>query len=96
MRAIERAEARSEPGGTLNGKPLSSLMRESWDTRRFWFDYAIRKPFDVDDVFYTHLNEGDAGVESLDKIARVHLESFIQMKMGQMKAYDEECAGLDL
>lgn len=97
VRAIERAEARSEAMGAHDGKrSLSSLMRESWDTGRFWFDYAARKPFHVDGLFYTHLNEGSAGVESLDDEARAGLEPLIQIKIEQLRAYDKECAVLAL
>lgn len=95
VRAIERAEARSME--TQHGKrSLSSLMRESWDTGRFWFDYAARKPFHVDVLFYTYLNEGGAGVELLDDEARAGLEPFIQMKMKQLRTYNEECTVLAL
>lgn len=44
------------------GKPLSRLMRESWLTKRFWFSYAARKPFDVE-VLDNCLNEPGASVE---------------------------------
>jgi hypothetical protein len=34
------------------GQPsLSSRMRDSWRTGRFWFDYAARKSFDVDTIY---------------------------------------------
>jgi hypothetical protein len=90
LRAMERVET-ARPN-LDSEKPLSSQMRESWATKRFWFNYAARKPFDVEVLFDSCLNEGNAGVESLDEEARAGLESFVGMKMEQLKAYDEECA----
>lgn len=89
LQAMQRAErAREMP---QLEKPLSSLMRESWHTKRFWFSYAARKPFDVDVLFQSCLNEAGAGVESLDEEVRAGLEPFVQMKMEQLRAYDRDC-----
>jgi hypothetical protein len=66
-------------------------MRESWLTKRFWFNYAARKPFDVDVLFYNCLNDGHAGIESLDEEVRVGLEPFVKMKMEQLREYDKDC-----
>jgi hypothetical protein len=91
LRALERVEEeaalRKQPGGT----PLSTRMRESWRTGRFWFDWAARKSFDVDTVYWAALHERGAGVELLDDKALAEMESFTQMKMEQLKAYKEEC-----
>jgi hypothetical protein len=90
LKAMERAEkARASSG---NEKPLSCLMRESWATKRFWFNYAARKPFDVEVLFDSCMKEGGASIESLDEEARAGLEPFVEMKMKQLKAYDSECA----
>jgi hypothetical protein len=109
-RAKERAEKKtasareedSDTGDESPGKPLdklSHLMRGSWATRRFWFNYAARKPFDVEELFdYCIKGEegggvgANVGIEALDEEAREGLEAFVEMKMGQLKAYDEECA----
>ena len=89
LQAMQRAE---RARGTLhNEMPLSSLMRESWLTKRFWFNYAARKPFDVEVLFDNCLNEGGASVESLDEKVRAGLEPFVQMKTKQLTAYDEDC-----
>lgn len=45
---------------------LSDKMRESWATGRFWFDYGVRKSWDVDAVYWATLigeSEGDVLVE---------------------------------
>jgi hypothetical protein len=89
LKAMQRAErARGIPHGN---NALSNLMRESWLTKRFWFNYAARKPFDVDVLFYNCLSDGNAGIESLDEEVRAGLEPFVKMKMEQLKAYDEDC-----
>ena len=90
LQAMERVEkARDGPDGE---KPLSCLMRESWTTKRFWFNYAARKPFDVELLFDSCFKEDSTGVESLDEEVRAGLEPFVEMKMKQLKAYDQECA----
>ncbi|KAF2812623.1 uncharacterized protein BDZ99DRAFT_518443 [Mytilinidion resinicola] len=87
LQAMERAERARE--GSDGEKPLSCLMRESWATKRFWFNYAARKPFDVEVLFGSCLKEGSAGVESLDEEGRAGLEPFVEK---HLKAYDNECA----
>ncbi|PGH13435.1 hypothetical protein AJ80_06304 [Polytolypa hystricis UAMH7299] len=74
------------------GPCLSVLMRDSWSTGRFWFDYAARKSFDVNAVYWAALHDDSASVELLGDEARAEMEPFIQMKMEQLKAYKEECA----
>lgn len=68
-------------------------MRDSWRTGRFWFDYAARRSFDVDMVYWVALHDDGegAGVEKLDDEARADMESFIQRKMGQLEAYEVKC-----
>ncbi|KAI9704074.1 MAG: hypothetical protein M1836_006935 [Candelina mexicana] len=93
LRALERVEAKSESRGKQAGGPhLSTRMRDSWRTGRFWFDYGIRKSFDVDAVYWAALHEGSVSVDSLDDETRAGMESIKQMKMKQLKAYKEECA----
>jgi hypothetical protein len=90
LQAMERMEgARDNVRGT---QPLSKLMRESWDTKRFWFNYAARKPFDIEAFFDKYLNEENAGIGSLDEREREGLEPFVKMKMEQLRAYDDECS----
>lgn len=93
LQALERVEAKSGSRGKQAGGPrLSTKMRESWRTGRFWFDYGIRKSFDVDAIYWAALHDGSDGVDLLDAEARVEMESIKQMKMEQLKAYKEECA----
>jgi hypothetical protein len=66
-------------------------MRDSWRSGRFWFNYAARKSFDVDTVYWATLHDDSTSAELLDDV-RADMEPFIQMKMEQLKAYKEECA----
>ncbi|KAF1912802.1 phosphotransferase enzyme family protein-like protein [Ampelomyces quisqualis] len=90
LQTMERAEV-ARPGAG-DAQPLSSLMREAWATKRFWFDYAARKPFDVKVIFDNCLNESGAGIESLDKEACEGIDPFVRMKMQQLRTYDAECS----
>ncbi|QKX58011.1 uncharacterized protein TRUGW13939_05131 [Talaromyces rugulosus] len=94
LQALEQVEkeAASECNKQSNGSPpLSTRMRYSWRTGRFWFDYAARKSFDVDMIYWAALHNGGAGVELLDDKTRTEMESFTQTKMEQLKVYKEEC-----
>jgi hypothetical protein len=91
LRALERVEIEM----TLEvkhpvGPSLSTRMRDSWRTGRFWFDYAARKSFDVDTVYWAALHDDGAGVDLLDDMARVEMEPFKKIKTEQLKAYKEE------
>ncbi|KAJ5969494.1 hypothetical protein N7501_005742 [Penicillium viridicatum] len=92
LRALERVEIEmalevKQPGGPS----LSARMRDLWRTGRFWFDYAARKRFDVDTIYWAVIHNDGAGVELLDDKARAEMEPFTQIKMEQLKAYKEEC-----
>lgn len=92
LRSLERVEVemalKSKPP---DGPSLSTRMRDSWRTGRFWFDYAARKSFDVDTIYWAALHNDGSGVELLDGKTRAEMEPFTQMKMAQLKAYKEEC-----
>lgn len=92
LRALEFVEAESLIGKQSRAPPLSARMRESWRTRRFWFDYAARKSFEVDSIYWATLHDDSATV--LDDQAHAEMESFTQKKMEQLKAYEEECSAL--
>ncbi|CAG8036535.1 unnamed protein product [Penicillium olsonii] len=93
LRALERVEI--EMASEVKRPDVSSLsarMCDSWRTGRFWFDYAARKSFDVDTIYWAALHNDGAGVELLDDKARAEMEPFTQLKMEQLKAYKEECS----
>lgn len=75
--ALEEAEKEMVSGSFL----LSAYMRESWDTGRFWLNYAARKSWAFDTIYWKYLDErffGEHGknipTEELWK-TRVHLLS---------------------
>jgi hypothetical protein len=79
---------------------LSVYMKESWDTGRFWLNYAARKSWAFDTIFWKYLDEsffgkreGDFSKDDLWK-TRVHFLSeeertamapFVEAKMEKSK-----------
>ncbi|KAK2026721.1 hypothetical protein LX32DRAFT_695415 [Colletotrichum zoysiae] len=53
LRAVEEAEREMGPGSFL----LSAYMRESWETGRFWLDYAAMRSWAFDAVYWKYLDE---------------------------------------
>lgn len=99
LRAIEKAEENIETKS--KGFKLSTYMRESWETGRFWLNYAARKSWAFDTIFWKYLDKrffgsrkgGDIAKQDLWK-TRVHLlserersaiESFVERKMEESK-----------
>ncbi|KAL1872056.1 hypothetical protein Daus18300_004425 [Diaporthe australafricana] len=94
--ALEDAEKEMSSESLL----LSAYMRESWETGRFWLNYAARKSWAFDALYWKYLDEmffGERGenipTEELWK-ARVHLlspeeqaamEVMVQTKMEELK-----------
>ncbi|KAJ0164983.1 hypothetical protein CTA2_12687 [Colletotrichum tanaceti] len=97
LRALEEAERELEPGSFL----LSAYMRESWETGRFWLDYAAMRSWAFDTVYWTYLDErffgerGEAGVRAgelwktrvhlLSEEERAAMEPLVQIKMDESK-----------
>lgn len=97
--SMHRAETESL-GPAPFAKPMSTYMRESWSTGRFWLSYGARKSWAFDMVFWRYLDERFFGArtegvpdEGLWR-TRVHLlteeerdamEPFVAKKMGEMK-----------
>ncbi|KAE8443747.1 hypothetical protein EG329_001427 [Mollisiaceae sp. DMI_Dod_QoI] len=98
LRAMEKAEESIE----MKSKrfKMSTYMRESWETGRFWLSYAARKSWAFDTIFWKYLDkrffggrEGDIAKQDLWK-TRVHLlserersvmEIFVERKMEESK-----------
>ena len=95
LHALEQIEGETDRAqrGTQR---LSSLMRDSWLNGDFWFNFAARKSLDVDTIFYSQLDRinfgSNASIDLLDDEERARIESFVQMKMEQKEAYDEQLA----
>lgn len=103
LRALERAERTegAEEERVIAGKkgleqrpPLSAEMRDSWNTRRFWFNYAARTCLDMDDIYWHIFHDGSVGHGSdlIDDSKRAELASLVRLKMDQRQAYEEELA----
>ncbi|KAL5313889.1 hypothetical protein ACEPPN_018312 [Leptodophora sp. 'Broadleaf-Isolate-01'] len=95
LEAMEEKEIGDE---FLYSLPLSVYMQESWKMGRFWLNYAARKSWAFDAVFWACLDErffGGRDKEILDKDlwkTRLHLlteeerhamERFVQQKMNE-------------
>ncbi|SPO05333.1 uncharacterized protein DNG_08020 [Cephalotrichum gorgonifer] len=106
LRALEHVEGEegSTPPGLHDAVALSTRMRESWKTGRFWFDFMARKSLDIDVTYWTVMHEkhkdGSGGGSDdeqlldyevlLDNESRSEMELLVGVKMEQAKAYDEE------
>ncbi|KAI9759831.1 MAG: hypothetical protein M4579_002038 [Chaenotheca gracillima] len=89
LRALDRVETKSKLQRRSGQQCFSTRMRDSWETRRFWFDYGVRKSFDVDAVYWAALHDGSAVLDTLDDEAKAEMESIKKLKLEQMKAYKE-------
>ncbi|KAI5861660.1 phosphotransferase [Durotheca rogersii] len=96
LSAMEEAEKDMEPGSML----LSAYMRESWATGRFWLNYAARRSWAFDTIYWKYLDERFFGerrehvpTEELWKIRasllseaeRAAMEPLVQIKMEESK-----------
>ncbi|OAL51118.1 hypothetical protein IQ07DRAFT_586673, partial [Pyrenochaeta sp. DS3sAY3a] len=86
LRALERVEARK---GSQSNPLLSVQMRGSWASGRFWFNYGIRKSFDIDAVYWAALHKDEDSM--LKDEMREEMEKLVDLKMDQLKAYGAEC-----
>jgi hypothetical protein len=89
LRVLEKVEVSTNSKEDQSDTPLSVRMRESWASGRFWFDYGIRKSFDIDAVYWAALHKN--GDDVLDEETREDMEKLVDLKMEQLKAYDAEC-----
>jgi hypothetical protein len=88
LRALKRVEAKLESLGTktTGAMPLSDQMRDSWASKRFWFNYGMKKSFDIDAIYWSALHQDD----EVEELARADLDSVRILKMNQLKAYEED------
>jgi hypothetical protein len=97
---LQVMEEQENDAAFLDGVPLSAHMRESWKSGRFWLNYAARKSWAFDAVFWNFLDERffgkrDPGVpdeelwrarlELLDEETREALELFVTRKMEESR-----------
>ncbi|QPC58964.1 hypothetical protein HYE67_001195 [Fusarium culmorum] len=94
--AMQEAEQEMSPESFL----LSAYMRESWTTGRFWLNYAVRKSWAFDTIYWKYLDEkffgeredGTPGEEMwktrvhlLSEEERAAMEPLVQAKMAESK-----------
>ncbi|KAH7348424.1 hypothetical protein BKA65DRAFT_605849 [Rhexocercosporidium sp. MPI-PUGE-AT-0058] len=78
IHAMERVEAKSAlPAGEPR---LSARMRESWDSKRFWFNLVSRSSFDVDQIYWEVLHKEGLGEAMLDTATLARKEEFLERK----------------
>ena len=97
LQAMEGAE-----GMTTDSLPfkLSAYMRESWASGRFWLNYAARKSWAFDTIFWRYLDEKFFGlrdkefqehelwrtrIDLLGEEEKGKMELFVQRKMTESK-----------
>lgn len=97
---LKVVEEQERGAAFLAGVPLSAHMRESWETGRFWLNYAARKSWAFDAIFWTFLDERffgarDSGVPDeelwktrVDLLGREELQAmnaFVERKMQESR-----------
>ncbi|TVY81301.1 hypothetical protein LSUE1_G005200 [Lachnellula suecica] len=98
LSAMQKAEA--ELGIQTLPFCLSTHMRESWETGRFWLNYAANNSWALDTIFWKYLDERffgtrEVGVSEdelwktriglLNEKERAAMEPFVEWKMNDMK-----------
>ncbi|KAG9244999.1 phosphotransferase [Calycina marina] len=98
LSAMEKAE--KDTGSETLPFVLSTHMRESWETGRFWLNYAAKNSWAFDTVFWKYLDEKFFGIREVDvpkddlwrtrvnllsEKERAAMEPFVQWKMEDKK-----------
>jgi hypothetical protein len=83
LAAVQRAEAASPDSRYPS---LSAKMRESWNSKRFWFNLAMRNPLDAKPIYERNLG----GEMVLDQSRRRETELFVPSKLKQLEEYRRE------
>lgn len=96
LSVLEEAEQDVQAGSLR----LSEYMRESWRTGRFWLNYAARKSWAFDAVYWKYLDERFFGhrdkdipteqlwktrVKLLNQEEQAGMEALVQMKMAELQ-----------
>ncbi|TVY81057.1 hypothetical protein LSUE1_G005268 [Lachnellula suecica] len=96
LSAMDEVESEMGPSGLK----LSAYMRESWETGRFWLNYAARKSWAFDTIYWKYLDERFFGerdqnvpteklwktrVHLLSEEERAAMEPLVQIKMGESR-----------
>ncbi|CAG9941033.1 unnamed protein product [Clonostachys rosea f. rosea IK726] len=87
MRTVEKRLA--DTNTILKGeKPLSTLMLESWENKRFWFHYALENIQAVDQLYYAVLYQLHPNGKpfELSPALEVEMEKYVEHSMEQIYA----------
>ncbi|KAI1413842.1 kinase-like domain-containing protein [Hypoxylon sp. FL1857] len=88
IRAMERIETRLQlPAEELH---LSARMRDSWNSKRFWFNLASQNSFDVDEIYWRVLHKEGLGEAMLDMATLAEKDGFLKRKKKQFETYFAE------
>ena len=88
--AMDRVEADLLPD---TGPRLAERMRESWTSKRFWFNLAARNSFHLDGIYwkFLHDDDGENGTTRLmDWDSIVSAKEMVRDMMEANAAYEEE------
>jgi hypothetical protein len=96
LQMLERREQNGiQQGAIKSDQVLSTRMRESWESGAFWVNYAARKSWAFDGVFWNWLEKkffGDSCGRSLESRIKLlsreeknALESFVERKLEEQK-----------
>lgn len=86
-------QAEENGGGTPIGLPLplSIYMQESWKTGRFWLNYAARKSWAFDSIYWKYLDERFFGERQTDvphdKIWKTRVDLLGERERAGMKSF---------
>ncbi|KAG4429131.1 hypothetical protein IFR05_015385 [Cadophora sp. M221] len=98
--AMKKAEKDTKLNGGIAGVSLSTYMRESWETGRFWLTYAARNSWAFETIFWRYLDERFFGpreqglprnqywkarIDLLSQDERDAMEPFVERKMETRK-----------
>jgi len=89
LQAMVKVEAKQVVGHQRETVSLASRIRDSWESKRFWFNYGIRKGWSVDVVYWSALHE--PGDEKLSGDLEKEMSLIAEKKMEQLAAYEAEC-----
>lgn len=100
LEAVEEVEKGADLGSHHLALPWSVYVRQSWETGRFWLNYAVRKGWAFDSIYWKFLDErffGDrskdiareeywrARIDLLTERERAAMEPFVERKMKELE-----------
>lgn len=104
LEAMKKVEARAEQRMGWEGvgphpedpKALSTLMLESWNSRRFWFHYALQHICHVDYLYYEVLYKlhRDGQLWELEPELHAEMEEYVEYCKDMVQSLEQDCERL--